>query len=169
MVYLIDHIALFQQCCIVAKLRRRKYITRSTGTVHTSAKACLTSVMIQICDLDSHQNLIICSLAHCQPSLKISCKSVSKFLHKVANRQTDNSDYIASLMGVTILRRLHNWWLSVVYSYFLFNWPRNYSDLSWISQKEKAYLEDLFSRFVQAECPSCHRTSNVKTLTGTCI
>jgi len=36
-----------------------------------------------------HQNLIICSLAHCQPSLKISCKSVRKFLRKVANRQTD--------------------------------------------------------------------------------
>jgi len=36
-----------------------------------------------------HQNLTICSLAHCQPSLKISCKSVRKFLRKVANRQTD--------------------------------------------------------------------------------
>jgi len=35
------------------------------------------------------QNLIICSLAHCQPSLKISCKSVRKFLCKVVNRQTD--------------------------------------------------------------------------------
>ena len=29
------------------------------------------------------------SLAHCQPSLKISCKSVREFLRKVANRQTD--------------------------------------------------------------------------------
>jgi len=65
--------------------------TRSTGTVHTSAKARLTSVAIQtrIRDLDRHQNLIICSLAHCQPSLKISCKSVWKFLRKVANRQTN--------------------------------------------------------------------------------
>jgi len=36
------------------------------------------------------QNLIVCSLAHCQPSLKIACKSVRKFLRKVANRQTEN-------------------------------------------------------------------------------
>jgi len=40
-------------------------------------------------DPDHHQNLIICSLAHCQPSLKISCKSIWKFLPKVANRQTN--------------------------------------------------------------------------------
>jgi len=39
-------------------------------------------------DPDRHQNLIICSLAHCQPSLKISCKSVRTFLRKVANRLT---------------------------------------------------------------------------------
>ena len=59
--------------------------------MHTSAKARLTSVTIriQICDLDCHQNLIICSLAHCHPSLKISCKSIWKFLCKVANRQTN--------------------------------------------------------------------------------
>ena len=69
------------------------FVTRSTGTVHTSAKARLTSVAIRICiqirEPDRHQNLTICSLAHCQPSLKISCKSVQKlFLCKVANRQT---------------------------------------------------------------------------------
>jgi len=79
------------------------YLTRSIGTVHTSAKARFTSVAI---DPDRHQNLIICSLAHCQPSLKISCKSVWKFLHKVANRQTDrqtNKDnYITSLAEVII-------------------------------------------------------------------
>jgi len=40
-------------------------------------------------DPNRHQNLIICSLAHCQPSLKILRKSVRKFLRKVANRQTD--------------------------------------------------------------------------------
>ena len=34
-------------------------------------------------------NLTICLLAHCQPSLKISCISVGNFLCKVANRQTD--------------------------------------------------------------------------------
>jgi len=49
-------------------------ITSSTGTVHTSAKARL--IRIRICDPDCTQNLIVCSLAHCQPSLKISCKSV---------------------------------------------------------------------------------------------
>jgi len=61
--------------------------TRSTGTVHTSAKARLTSlaiwigirIRIRIHDPDRHQNLIICWLAHCQHSLKISCKSVRKF------------------------------------------------------------------------------------------
>jgi len=37
-------------------------------------------------DLDRHQNLIIWPK---QPSLRISCKSVRKFLQKVANRQTD--------------------------------------------------------------------------------
>jgi len=40
-------------------------------------------------DSDSHQNLIICSVAHCQPSMKILCKSVPKFLCKDANRQTN--------------------------------------------------------------------------------
>ena len=40
-------------------------------------------------DLDHRQNLTICSLAHCQPSLKMSCKSIWKFLRKIANRQTD--------------------------------------------------------------------------------
>jgi len=39
-------------------------------------------------DPDRQQNLIIFSLAHCQPSLTISCKSVRKFLRKVANGQT---------------------------------------------------------------------------------
>ena len=87
--------------------------TRSTGTAHTSAKARLTSVAIriririQIRDPDHHQNLISSSLAHCQPSLKISCKSVRKFLRKIANRQTDrqtnNDDDITSLAEVTII------------------------------------------------------------------
>jgi len=68
-------------------------ITRSTGTLHTSTKARLTSVAkrihIRICDPDRHQTLIICSLAHFQPSLKISCKSIWKFLCKVDNGQRD--------------------------------------------------------------------------------
>ena len=73
--------------------------------MHTSAKARLTRIaiririLIQIGDLDRHQNLII-SLAHCQPSMKISF--VRKFLRKVANRQTDgrtnNEDCISSLL-----------------------------------------------------------------------
>ena len=59
--------------------------------MHTSAKARLKSVAIRIRirDPDRHQNTIVCSVAHCQSSLKISCKSVLKFLHKVADRQTD--------------------------------------------------------------------------------
>jgi len=81
--------------------------------VHTSTKTHLTSatiriqICIQICDPDRHQNLTISSLAHCQPSLKISCKSVCKFLRKVANRQTNrqtnDDDYISSLAEVIIL------------------------------------------------------------------
>jgi len=74
--------------------------TRSTGTGHTFTKARLASVAIWIRDPDLHQNLIICSLAHCQPSLKISCKAVQEYLCKVANRQT-NDDYISFLAQVT--------------------------------------------------------------------
>jgi len=43
-------------------------------------------------------------MAHCQPSLKISCKSVRKFLRKVANKQTNiqtnNDENIALLAEV---------------------------------------------------------------------
>jgi len=47
-------------------LRPLEKITRSTKTVRTSAKACLTSVTIRIRipDSDHHQNLIICSFAN---------------------------------------------------------------------------------------------------------
>jgi len=79
-------------------------ITRSTGTVHTSYHCRDT---YSDSDPDRHQNLVICSLAHCQPSLKISCKSVRKFWRKVANRQTDtqtnDDDYISSLAEVIII------------------------------------------------------------------
>ena len=68
--------------------------------VHTSPKARLTSAVIRIRNPDRQQNLTICSSANCQPSLKISCKSVRKFLRKVANRQTNNDDYISSLAAV---------------------------------------------------------------------
>jgi len=65
--------------------------TRSTGTVHTSAKARLSRIQIRIriLDPDRNQNVTIFSVAHCQPSLKISWKSVWIFLRKVANRQTN--------------------------------------------------------------------------------
>ena len=46
-------------------------------------------IRIRIRDPDRHQNLVIFSLAYFQPSLKMSCKSVWKFLRIVANRQTD--------------------------------------------------------------------------------
>ena len=93
----------------------------------------LPYIWIRICYLDHQQNLIICSLAHCQPSLKISCKSIWKFLHEVANRkkdkQTNDNDCISSLAEVvkqllgeisfmTCRSLLHHlpenyWWFSI--------------------------------------------------------
>jgi len=95
---------------------RAAIITRETrsmyGTVHTSTKgrwrndAIASHSAVGWChlqydksekqslyrdgDCDRNQNLIIYSMARCQPSLKISCKSVSEFLRKVANEQTAN-------------------------------------------------------------------------------
>ena len=56
------------------------------------------------------QNLIICLLAHCQPSLKISCKSVWQFLCKVAqtDKQTNNDDNISSLAEVNMIIKKQN-------------------------------------------------------------
>ena len=77
--------------------------------MHTSAKAVLPVAIrirtrIRIRDPDRYQYLIIYSLAHCQPSLKISWKSVPKFLCKVANsqtnRQTNDDNYISSFAVV---------------------------------------------------------------------
>ena len=64
--------------------------SRSTGTVHTSAKARLTSIAIRVQTVSrSPPKFNLCSLAHRQSSLKISCKSVQKFLQKsCADRQT---------------------------------------------------------------------------------
>ena len=76
-------------------VHNKKERIRRTGTVHTSAKACLASVAIRIrirlriSESDRHKNLTFCSLSHCQPFLKISCKSFRKFLRKVADRQTN--------------------------------------------------------------------------------
>jgi len=72
--------------------------------VHTSTKAHLTSRDPDLWPA-SPPNLIVRSQAHCQPSLKISCKSVQKSLRKAANRQTNrqtnNDEYISSLAEVT--------------------------------------------------------------------
>jgi len=72
-----NYTVLLSHMCVTLKTGE----TRSTGTVHTSAKARLTNVAIRIRirDPDHHQNLTVCSLASCQPSLKISCKSVHVF------------------------------------------------------------------------------------------
>ena len=69
----------------------RAYLTIITGTVHTSAKACLTSVHIWISDLYRHQNLITCSLVHWQPSLKVfHANQLGSFCAKLlTNRQTN--------------------------------------------------------------------------------
>jgi len=59
-------------------------------------------------DPDRHQNLTTCSMASYQPFLKISCKSVGKFLRKVANkqtnrqRQTNNDDHIKNFLAEVI-------------------------------------------------------------------
>jgi len=45
-------------------------------------------------------------LAHCHPPQKISCKSIPKFLHKVANRQTDSDEKITSLAEVIVAIKL---------------------------------------------------------------
>jgi len=65
-------------------------------------------------DPDRHQNLTVCSLARCQPSLKISCKSVLKFLRKVAKRQTntqtnhdENINSLAEVNTVSALKTFH--------------------------------------------------------------
>ena len=64
--------------------------TRTTGTVHTSAKACLTSVAIwiwiaiRIPDRDRNQNLITFALTHCQPSLNTSCKDANRQIERIA-------------------------------------------------------------------------------------
>ena len=58
-------------------------------------------------DPDRHQNLIICSLAHCEPSLKISCKSVWKFCaNLLTDKQTNNDDDISSLADITKIARI---------------------------------------------------------------
>jgi len=77
--------------------------------VHTSAKVRLISVTIRIRiqiririrDPDLQQNLIICSLARCQPSLKIHDNPFGSFCAKLlTDRQTNNDNFISSLAEV---------------------------------------------------------------------
>ena len=67
----------------------RLFKLESPRTVHTSAKARPTSVAIYGSGCGSPPKFNHLSIAHCQPSLKISCKSVRTFLRKVANGQTN--------------------------------------------------------------------------------
>ena len=108
-------------------------------------------------DPDRHQNLITCSVAHCQPSLKISCKSVRKFLRKVANRetdiQTDNDDYISSLAEVNTVRSCvnkRNTLLSLFHSCDSLN--------DFIQPLEKKQLLALWASY--ASDVTCHRPSS---------
>jgi len=82
--------------------------TRSTGTVHTSAKARLTSVAIRIKiririrDPDRHQNLVICSLANQLPTLpwKFHANPFRSFCAKLLRgRQTDKQRRKRNLLG----------------------------------------------------------------------
>jgi len=74
--------------------------TGSTGTVHTSAKARLTSVAISVPPSgesvrDRHQNLTFCWLDHWQPSFQISCKVTNR----QRGRQTDKERRKHNLLG----------------------------------------------------------------------
>ena len=89
------------------EVSRNQIGTRSTGTLHTSAKERLTSVAIRIWirDPDRHQNLIICSLAHCQRSLKIYANLFESFCAKLLTDRQRNDDYISSLAEVPVIRK----------------------------------------------------------------
>jgi len=133
-----------------------KYNTRSTLTVHTSTKIRLTSVAIRIWihAPDRHQNLIIWSLAHSQPSLRISCKSVPNFLHKVANRQINHDNYVCFLAEVV---RTHTSNLFHNQAFF----PSVLQVCPGPEQRTSGYKqEQLFTD------SSCHPTNSVKALNG---
>jgi len=83
--------------------------TRITGQCIPPPKHVLpvSRIRIRIHDPDRHQNLIICSLAHCQPSLKISCKSVPKFLRKLlTDRQTNKQTYAVQVQAYIYILRI---------------------------------------------------------------
>ena len=75
------------------------HTTRSTGTVHTSTKVHLTSIAIRIRGPDRHQNLIICSFAHCQPSRKFPANPLSFYTKLLTDRQTDKQQQSHILVG----------------------------------------------------------------------
>ena len=81
-----------------------QYPIAGDANADDTKKARSTQTVIR--DWDRHQHLTVCSLAHCQHSLKISRKSVRKFLRKVANRQRDkqtvNDENITSFPDATI-------------------------------------------------------------------
>jgi len=89
-------------------------------------------------DPDRHQNLTSCSLAHCQPSLKIACKSVRKFLcscWQIVNRETNNNENISSAAEVINLLERWNPWPHVAnrhvsISQLLSLWRRSHYDVS---------------------------------------
>ena len=98
---------------LVLKQENQKHWNSAYLHEGTFMNVAIRQIRIEIRDLDRHQNLNVCSMIHCQSSLKISCKSVRKILRKVTNRQTDrqanrqanNDDYITSLAEV--IRAVH--------------------------------------------------------------
>jgi len=112
--------------------------------VHTSARVRLTSVVMWICiqvwipDPDRHQNLIICSSAHCQPSLKVFCDG--SFCAKLlTNRQTNNDENITYLTQVITM--------SHMLSQFLFICP-----FLELLQTENRIFWDNWSRVLHTSC-----------------
>jgi len=86
---------------------RIKLTTRSTGTVHTSAKARLTSVAIRIAHTDRHQHWIICSFAHCQPSTKFHVNPFGRFCAKLlTDGQTDKQRRLHNLLVILANQRV---------------------------------------------------------------
>jgi len=61
------------------------------------------SEQIRIRDPDRHQNVVVCSLAHCQPSLKISCKSVQKLLRKQTTITLSSLAEVINLLTYLVL------------------------------------------------------------------
>jgi len=74
---------------------------------------------------------------HCQPFLKISCKSVQKFLRKVANKQTNDDENVSALAEVITSENC--------------NYQRGCSGIR--LQRSRAYIYTCVAR----SCPKCKR------------